>query len=1533
MGFLLLFSPLKHTLAAQDTDDQGEAPAHILDMKIGDVGTDVYWQGYWRYRLTYGTGYENGSDGFIFPAPYPGLQQGLEFRQEPDFFLSVFLLDHYFLETSITEGYDKNTYVMGYQGGENDPVKEVRIGNAGIGIGEYQGIDVSSPEYNTPGISGRVESRYSEHEFMIRYDPTEELSKTFLGSYEVSEEELSLTEYLEGQYFILPHTGITGLRVYREEEDGNFTGSDGRRYSRITSGFVIDLEEGILEMEEPGEGRIAVFYRSEGNNVGETPSDGFIIPADLNYRPDPDQPLLSFGWDEQDPYDQGGGTYGETSRVTIEGYDSLLIYSPGTWSPFQSCNRYSFNSSLPSESWRTDISLVDRGSYEEVSDDLLFLTNDYVLELQWEEYDQRDPHNRVPLAGENPEIYGPGRTTDSSKISRMILISVKEDSGSYYLGTGIVRGSVVVKVNGVADQTAQMDYDTGELTFSRYIFPDDRIEITYRTESSGFGGGDLFMAQGNRLFLTPDLTLELAESLRWTIPRSQVTEEPGESPGRIDLAANLFYEKENLSLQAGAGLTLQTPDTAGNLRIHSMEDQGYSFSLSDSQVQPSEQTLTPSGSYDPSNRVDLIYREFMITSNTGQTYLNSYSWDAPVDSSEEGPSVAGSYEEDPFSSRVMVMTYNLEGPEWSAGDYLPVSSEVIDLSGYSQLSFYLYRQNMESDDLQVELLLGENGESDDFDENGSIDSGDSRFLISRNLSLPSQEERWEKVTLSLTPRERQKLTRVRSFRFVLSNSNTSSGISRGELLAGGFTTEGSPLILKVFNANGTEDADTRLDGVETTEETTSLESGFPEIRSIFHPEDEEEKVLKVSWGTESENGTALDNGDYWTGSSWMEGKNPEDYGELALYLKHGQTGGEGFINVTDPQGMGIHVVYEPGGTDWEKLTVNLQEGTADFSGSSSVISLGIDTEASELTRFETGMTGLTSGTLYVDEVHFSNPLYSRGTNLEYTLDYSRPGEILTTGRGFPLLENFTLYNRVNYTSEDRDSLFSGQVNQVETQLSTGADIVKTRLQGDLDLKHNADTTRYSLGHMVRLPSESSQLWISDSYSRSFYPGSDVMSRENVLHLSPVKLLIMEASAGSEGRDDQLVQKWAGTIGLSPYEGGSAGLDLTLYQTSGWESNSQNYLSDWAADFQYFIPQDEDLESREGASGITLSHKGEVFSSNWSGNLAYLASQSYIWEQSNTWNTDLSFPLEFSGNRGGWTFEPGYRRSLENFIYPDKYENFRDDWNTLTRGLDPQFPLWHFIPVYEIFSPRGLDDFEKTLTLTDDSTYTPEIYFSLSRMPGSRLSDLFTPSSVDISMDRTYRKDQDTLYREDHWDFQYVQSALNLFGSYGSLGYFSFYETDEWTSSLQYILSGREGVIPDPEELIYQNYINLVTGENWEISLDNRYALQFQEDTWQDDMQLAFRWRESENAWIDLPLLDRLIVKTNYREHEERLEFSGDFDREDSENTEYDTVLTHQTSLIVEDLGTLKGWMSLGLGGYDEVFRNAFELGVELEITF
>ena len=35
-----------------------EAPEHVFDMDLGGVGADVFWEGYWRFSMTYGTGFE-----------------------------------------------------------------------------------------------------------------------------------------------------------------------------------------------------------------------------------------------------------------------------------------------------------------------------------------------------------------------------------------------------------------------------------------------------------------------------------------------------------------------------------------------------------------------------------------------------------------------------------------------------------------------------------------------------------------------------------------------------------------------------------------------------------------------------------------------------------------------------------------------------------------------------------------------------------------------------------------------------------------------------------------------------------------------------------------------------------------------------------------------------------------------------------------------------------------------------------------------------------------------------------------------------------------------------------------------------------------------------------------------------------------------------------------------------------------------------------------------------------------------------------
>ena len=250
----------------------------------------------------------------------------------------------------------------------------------------------------------------------------------------------------------------------------------------------------------------------------------------------------------------------------------------------------------------------------------------------------------------------------------------------------------------------------------------------------------------------------------------------------------------------------------------------------------------------------------------------------------------------------MVMSYDLNDTEWSAGDFLPVESGPIDLSGYSEISFYVYRQNLGSDNIaDIQLWIGENGEAEDWDENGTVDSGDSRYFLSfTDLAISSLsrsiintvEGNWYKIRIPLTLAQRQRLTRVRSLRFII---EADTGGAQGDLIVGGITGTGSPLNMKVYTSGGTE-RDT--DGLVAWEVyDTSLASAFPEVSSIFHPDGEDQKVLKVEW-------SSLDAADLISGSSRFNSVPVINYGEMALYIRHDTPGVTGTISMTDSKREG-----------------------------------------------------------------------------------------------------------------------------------------------------------------------------------------------------------------------------------------------------------------------------------------------------------------------------------------------------------------------------------------------------------------------------------------------------------------------------------------------------------------------------------------------------------------------------------------------------------------------------------------------------
>jgi len=344
-----------------------EASAYLLDLNLGDSDVNLMWEGYWRMSLVTG-----GSFGKQTPeTAYPGLARGTAFFQEPDVTITLWINDRWFLETTFLEGFERNTYRAGYVGQEDEFVQEVTLGNAGVNATSYAEIDVPAPRYNTPGIVAKFATAKSEHELLVRYDPTEADSMLFQGQYEVKTQDIGLPDYVEGKYFILPDKDVSNVVVYLEDRLGTITGTDShgttRKYRLAEPAeYYVDNSSGLVVLSEPHQGQVVAYYvNSSGNPVGQDTVADFIITPDANYHPDIDKGTFEpfdFSPGTKDPYDPEGRDFLDTSRVVIGGKGSLLLYNPGRFTPFERQNVYLSSWPLPEETWRIVPLLKDRGA-------------------------------------------------------------------------------------------------------------------------------------------------------------------------------------------------------------------------------------------------------------------------------------------------------------------------------------------------------------------------------------------------------------------------------------------------------------------------------------------------------------------------------------------------------------------------------------------------------------------------------------------------------------------------------------------------------------------------------------------------------------------------------------------------------------------------------------------------------------------------------------------------------------------------------------------------------------------------------------------------------------------------------------------------------------------------------------------------------------------------------------------------------------------------------------------------------------------
>ncbi len=712
-----------------------ERGTSIFKTEIADADLDFFLRGSWNANLSLASGIRFGPEGeVVFPWGLPNMREGLVFEQVPDLTLSIWLLERYFMEVTVVQEFDQNTFLLGYQGREGEPVQSVRIGNKDVSIGSYDFIEVPEQGNASVGASAVITPGFSRHELLLRYDNTTKQEKIFVGSNEVVEEFISPEDYLHGRSFMLPDTDVTGLEVYLEDEDGDYTADDDKKYRKAS---VDDIEQdsaqGLLFLLNEVKGRILVYYTKGANSVGDNaPGMGMgALPGTNGGYIDPGAPAVDFNW---------GVTYlGENlgnRRVTINGKTCLLIWEPGTFSPFEFLNCYELPSEAPTDLWRVKIKAVPKddelGNYRNFTYAPTFeaRAGSYVFRVFINKSSLRtDFWNHYPFSDISHQLYGPQRDHNPAFFDWELYVQVVSPVDSFYLATHVVPGSVSVTRNDINETRFTMDYTSGIITFLVPINPDDRLDITYSVSQGLENNGDILFVWGNRFPFSEMLNLEIAAGVRWNILPGAFSEEVYSRTGAVLGSVSLAGKNDNFAYKAAGAVSFSNPDTTGILRLLGMEDTGLYLHITEDLAYPAARP-TAAEIAGLQNRGRLFYKDYRQYDFMGSYDLKPLSWSVPssqifpyANDSQPGPYLVGESSEGDVDES-LVLDFELDGQDDWVGFQIPVVAKqgVIDLSKLKSI-LYSYRaaelSSGGSANISVYIQVGDL--SEDIDGDGVLD--------------------------------------------------------------------------------------------------------------------------------------------------------------------------------------------------------------------------------------------------------------------------------------------------------------------------------------------------------------------------------------------------------------------------------------------------------------------------------------------------------------------------------------------------------------------------------------------------------------------------------------------------------------------------------------------------------------------------------------------------------------------------------------------------------------------------------------------
>ena len=187
-----------------------EAEEAIFDFTIGDAEVDFFLTGSWTFTFFAATGILITPEGGVqYLDSFPSFTDGFYFKQIPDLTLSVRILEKYFIDITYRGEEEKeNLFLAGYEGGEDELLRHLYIGNTDINLSPSPYLEIPESGNSSLGTHALLNTPASTHELLLRYDYNTDGKKIYKGKNEVVEIRYSPEEYKRGYYFKLPDADI-----------------------------------------------------------------------------------------------------------------------------------------------------------------------------------------------------------------------------------------------------------------------------------------------------------------------------------------------------------------------------------------------------------------------------------------------------------------------------------------------------------------------------------------------------------------------------------------------------------------------------------------------------------------------------------------------------------------------------------------------------------------------------------------------------------------------------------------------------------------------------------------------------------------------------------------------------------------------------------------------------------------------------------------------------------------------------------------------------------------------------------------------------------------------------------------------------------------------------------------------------------------------------------------------------------------------------------------------------------------------------